>query len=633
MNHAYSSPAFESAYTYTGNDLGAVWSSEKTVFRLWAPTAQAAVIHLYRTGMDGTDDLLTRISMVPSDNGTWLAEAPGNWHGVYYTYMLRFHDHTTESCDPYARTTGVNGRRAMILDLASTNPDGWENDSNPNADKPITDAVIYEVSIRDLSSNVSSGIHHKGKFLGAAETGTHTTSLCPTGLDHIKNLGITHVQLMPIYDFGSVDESNPTSKQYNWGYDPANFNVPEGSYSTDPWHGEVRVRELKQMIRTLHANGLSVIMDVVYNHVFNADDFCFNRIVPGYFSRPGSNGSGCGNDTASERSMVRKYIVDSVNYWADEYHIDGFRFDLVGLIDIQTIRQVMDTVRANHPDCLFYGEGWGMDTHVTKDHLDLTTQDNAQKIPDFAFFNDTLRDCLRGSLFHAGEKGYVSGNFTYKHTVEQCFLGKIHWAQNPSQSINYVSCHDNHTLFDRIGTALPHIPPEERIRRNNLAAAICMLSQGVPLMLSGEEMLRTKTGPGGRVVSNSYRSPDSVNAIKWSTLKQPEYQQNLAYYKGLIAFRKAFPVLRQATQFDVQSSICTLPMNKDSLIAFTAFGPDYRLYIAFNAGTEYEKLTLPKGDWETYIQNEEAGVMPLALRRENIYISPLSALALVQKKV
>ena len=323
MHEFYSSPVFEERFTYTGTDLGAVWSREKTCFRLWAPTADSIFINLYKTGNPENPDLLEVIPMEKDVQGTWTAEKEGDLNGIYYTYLVNINGSLAEACDPYARTTGINGHRAMILDLHATDPTGWETDIDPHAGNSITDAVIYELHIRDLSIHGSSGIIHKGKFLGLTETGTAVKGI-PTGLDHIKALGITHIHLLPVYDFGSVNEESTT--QFNWGYDPVNFNVPEGSYSTNPYRGEVRVREMKQMVKGLHDAGLSVIMDVVYNHVYNHETFCFNRIVPGYFIRSDengnrSNGSCCGNDTASERSMVRKYIVDSVKYWADEYHI------------------------------------------------------------------------------------------------------------------------------------------------------------------------------------------------------------------------------------------------------------------------------------------------------------------------
>ena len=530
MPNIYSTEKFEKEFTYSGSDLGATYTPEKTTFRVWAPTADAVTLNLYGSGTPGTDDLVEQLPMTADVNGTWIAEKEGDLNGTYYTYLVSVGGNENEACDPYARTTGVNGKRAMILDLASTDPDGWENDINPNAGMTYNDAVIYELHVRDLSSDESSGIQNTGKFLGLTETGTTTASGIPTGLDHMKDLGITHVHLLPIYDYASVDETQSDKPQFNWGYDPENYNVPEGSYSTDPYNGAVRVAEMKQMVKVLHDNQISVIMDVVYNHVYNASDFCVNQIVPGYFSRVDadgkySNGSDCGNDTASERSMVRKYIVDSVKYWADEYHIDGFRFDLVGLIDTETINEVVTEVHKTHPDVIFYGEGWTMDTAVTKDGYKMTTQPNSTDVPGFAFFSDTLRDALKGHVFYTTRKGYVSGAADLADTVKGCFLGQADdWCTTPSQSINYASCHDNMTLLDRITKSTPGASKEDHIRMNNLSAAIYMTAQGIPFLQAGEEMLRAKIDASGDFVENSYNSPDSVNSIKWDTLEDEAYQ-------------------------------------------------------------------------------------------------------------
>ena len=355
----YSTEEFEKEFTYTGDDLGATWSKDTTTFRVWAPTTEVMTLKLYESGTPGKDDLKDTIEMTKDVNGTWVATVEGDLNGVYYTYNSTIDGITQEACDPYARTTGVNGKRAMVIDLESTNPEGWDKDSNPHAGERINDAIIYELHLRDLATDKSSGIKNVGKFLEMTETGTKTASGISTGIDHIKELGVTHVHLLPIYDFGSVDETFKFENLFNWGYDPVNYNVPEGSYSTDPYNGEVRVKEAKQMVQAMHENGLSVVMDVVYNHVYSGNDFCINKLVPGFFSRINedgtySNGSGCGNDTASERSMVKKYIVDSVKYWADEYHMDGFRFDLVGLLDTETISEIVEEVHKTHPDVIFY---------------------------------------------------------------------------------------------------------------------------------------------------------------------------------------------------------------------------------------------------------------------------------------
>ena len=631
MNKHYSSPEFEAKYTYSGTDLGASWTKERTFFRLWAPTAEAVVINLYAGGTAGAADLLAQENMTPDVQGTWVAEISGDLKGVYYTYLVTVDGEETEACDPYARTTGVNGHRAMVIDLASTNPAGWEDDRDPHMDQNITDAVIYELHVRDLSMNEHSGIVNKGKFLGLTETGTLSPDGVPTGLDHIKDLGVTHVHLLPSYDFGFTDESLP-EPQYNWGYDPVNFNVPEGSYSTDPYHGEVRVAEMKQMVKTLHDNGISVILDVVYNHVYHDQPFCFNQIVPAYFSRVNeegiwSSGSICGNDTASERSMVRKYIVDSVNYWADEYHIDGFRFDLVGLIDVQTINEIVKTVREKHPNVIFYGEGWDMPTELTKEGVELAIQPNSPKMPGFAFFSDTLRDLLRGRIQEHTAPGFVAGAETAREDLDASFMGMPQWAAEPSQCINYVSCHDNHTLFDRIALTAPDADRKTRIRMNNLAAAFSILSQGTPFFQAGEEMLRTKPDGKGGFDDNSYRAADEVNALKWEDLSNPEYQRNVNYYKGLLAFRKAHPALHLLTREEVLAAVKPVPVSDSQAAAYLI---DENIFVIFNGSSEEVTVTLPEGIWNLNICEYEAGTAALSQVTGKIQVPPISATVLTR---
>ncbi len=629
MQELYSSPAFEAAYTYPGKDLGADWTKEATHFRLWAPTAQEVTLQLFAGGDPQKWDLIRREKLQPDRLGTWTLTLPGDWNGVYYTYLVTVGGESREAPDPYARSAGINGWRSMVLDMASTDPERWQEDRSLHSVEAITDAVICEVHIRDISMDPSSGIHYRGKFLGLTETGTHTPGGIPTGLDHLKDLGITHVQLMPIYDFGSVDEREPS---YNWGYDPVNFNVPEGSYATDAHHGEVRVRELKQMVQALHNAGLGVIMDVVFNHVYHADSFSFNRVVPGYFTRPDSNGSGCGNDTASERTMAAKYIADSLLWWVEEYHMDGFRFDLAGLIDARAIRMAMDAVKEKHPQVLFYGEGWVMDTHATKPDVAMASQRASALLPDFSFFNDTHRDLLRGSVFLANERGFAAGGSVSEDALRSCFMGVTPWACHPGQSINYVSCHDNHTLLDRLTISLRKTPRAERIRRARLAAAFTMLSQGVPFFLSGEELLRSKPIGWGHYEGNSYRSPDSVNALRWGWLEKPEYRKNLEYYKGLIALRKAYPSLRQRTREEVLSSIKPLPCQAPGSLAFRIRSQKERLIAIFHPGEKPMEFTLPDGTWQLLADGDRAGTRELALLAGTISVPPISTLVLVQPK-
>ena len=632
MNKHYSSPEFEAKYTYHGTDLGAGWTKEQTFFRLWAPTAESVVIHLYAGGTAGKEDLLARENMTPDVCGTWTANIRGNLHGVYYTYLVTVNGNEAEACDPYARATGVNGHRAMIIDPASTNPEGWEEDSDPHAGQNITDAAIYELHIRDLSMDEHSGITHKGKFLGLAETGTVNSKGISTGLDHIKQLGMTHVHLLPVCDFGFTDEAL-AEPQYNWGYDPVNFNVPEGSYATDPYHGEIRMAEMKQLVKTLHDNGLSVIMDVVYNHVYHDRPFCFNQIVPAYFSRVNadgvwSSGSICGNDTASERSMVRKYIVDSVNYWADEYHIDGFRFDLVGLIDVQTINEIVTTVHEKHPNVIFYGEGWDMPTELTKSGIELAIQPNSHKMPGFAFFSDTLRDLMRGRIQEHTARGFVAGAETARADLDASFMGMPDWAAQPCQCINYVSCHDNHTLFDRIAMTAPEASREDRIRMNNLAAAFSILSQGTPFFQAGEEMLRTKPDGSGGFDDNSYRAPDSVNALKWEDLNKPEYRANVEYYKGLLAFRKAHPALRLQSREEVLAAVKPVALEESQAAAYLI---DDSIFVIFNASSQELSVDLPEGTWNLNIYENTAGTAVLSQAEGQIRVYPISATVLTRR--
>ena len=637
----YSSAEFEEMYTYEGDDLGATWTKEKTSFRLWAPTATGVTINLYKSGTHGTEDLIETIPMRADVKGTWVAEKEGDCHGIYYTYSVSVDGQVNEACDPYARATGVNGLRAMIINLDSTNPDGWDSDKDPHYDDSITDAIIYELHVRDLSVDNSSGVKDewKGKYLGLIQSGTVNSHGQSTGLDYIKNLGITHIHLLPVYDYASVDEAHPEYNQFNWGYDPLNYNVPEGSYSTDAFKGEVRVQEFKQMVKGLHDNGISVIMDVVYNHVYNDKTFCFNQIVPGYFSRyspkgTASAGSGCGNDTASERSMVKKYIVDSVKYWADEYHIDGFRFDLVGLIDTVTINEVVAEVHKDHPNVIFYGEGWTMGTTLTKDGYTMATQANSELTPDFAYFSDTLRDAIRGPMGTDSKGGYLDNQGGYAALIKYCFLGAPTWCGSPTQTINYASCHDNLALFDKITLSTASLSDAERLKMNNLSAAIVMMSQGVPFFQAGEEILRSKPDGKGGFDHNSYKSPDSVNSIKWDNLNNQAYSDSYSYYQGLIAFRKAHPALRLTTAEAVNSSITTMENLDSNVNAFYIKGGDIDddLFVIFNPRKESTTITLPEGKWDVCIDGTTAGTTVLRTIEGSVTVDAISSMVLVKAK-
>ncbi len=639
----YGEKEFEDKYTYTGNDLGASYSKNKTVFRLWAPTAQEASVNLYESGKPWEKDLKEEVKMTSDKNGTWIAEVQGDLKGTYYTFKVVLDGLDVEACDPYARTTGVNGKRAMVIDLDSTNPQGWDEDKNPHAGIKMTDAMIYELHIRDFSVDENGNIKDAGKYTAFTKTGTKTKGGNPTGIDYLKSLGVTHIHLMPFYDFGSVDENLQTTERFNWGYDPVNFNVPEGSYSTDPYNGETRVKEAKQMIKSLHDNSLSVVMDVVYNHVYSGKDFCINRLVPGYFSRINtdgtySNGSGCGNDTASERSMVRKYIVDSVCYWADEYHIDGFRFDLVGLLDVDTINEIVKEVHKNHPDVIFYGEGWSMNTDITKENVILATQKASDKTPSFAYFNDNIRDNLKGSVFNTSETGWASGAKNCEKSLKASFMANETWCKNPTQIIQYASCHDNNTLFDRIATARPKIDEETRIKMNNLAAAYYLTSEGVPFMQAGEEILRTKVKEDGTFDDNSYNSGDKINCIKWENLDDKKYQENLEFYKGLISFRKEHSLLRLDSRNEIDKRVTPIENLDENVIAFTMDNedkkvegePSEKIILVFNPNEKGTSISLPKGKWNVCVNGKKAGCTSLGAVSNNVTVEPFSTMILVK---
>jgi pullulanase len=489
----FSTKEFEDAFYYDGNDLGAVWTKEKTSFRVWAPTASEVVLNLYKAGFGGNAE---RIPMKQDVKGTWVIQKTGDLNGTYYTYLVTVDGNTEEAVDPYAKAAGINGDRGMVINLDSTDPAGFTEDIKP-AFVNATDAVIYELHIRDFSVDKSSGIKNKGKYLAFTETGTKNTGGSKTGLNYLKDLGVTHVHLLPSYDFSSVDESKLVNNQYNWGYDPENYNVPEGSYSTDPQHGEVRVNEYKQMVQSLHKNGIRVVMDVVYNHTAVSADSYFNKIVPGYYYRMTDNGqfsnaSGCGNETASERAMVRKFIVDSVVYWATEYHVDGFRFDLMGVHDIETMNAVREALNKIDPTILIYGEGWTAGAS-TLDNSELALKANMASLdPGIAAFSDDIRDGIKGNVFTAADNGFVTGKTGMEDTIkfgivastqhDKIDYSKVNysdapWAAEPTQTINYASAHDNLALWDKIATTNASDSEADRIKMNLLSSAIVLTSQ------------------------------------------------------------------------------------------------------------------------------------------------------------
>ena len=649
----YASAKFDKEFTYTGKDLGATWSKNSTTFKLWAPTAETVQVALYKSGTEGTNDLIKKVAMTRGDYGVWSATVSGDLHGTYYTYLVKVDGEDVEACDPYARTTGVNGNRAMVINLDSTDPEGWDLDISPNKDMTYTDAIIYELHVRDFSIDDSSGVkdEYQGKFMALTQSGTTTAKGTTTGLDYLKELGITHLHLLPFYDYGSVDEADLDTPQYNWGYDPQNYNVPEGSYSTDPYDGNARVAEVKQMVKALHENNINVVMDVVYNHVYDSGKFAMNQIVPGYFSRQwsdgfGSNGSGCGNDTASERDMVRKYIVESILYWHDEYHIDGFRFDLVGLLDAQTINEIVDSVHAVDPEVIFYGEGWQMDTAVeggtshTGGSTVMATQHTASATPNFAYFSDTVRNLLAGD--NGRSTGFVSGTIGVEEDVSKAFTATTWWCPKPTQTVNYVSCHDNYTLMDKLCLTRSDASRTNLIKMNNLSAAIYMTAQGIPFIHAGEEFLREKIDENGVRDHNSYKSSDYVNKLRWSNLDTAAYADVSDYYKGLIEFRKNHAALRLTTAAEVAKNV-KYHWVTNEVVLFNIQGKNSvpeevsdGIVVIFNATTSSKTVNLSKygvasGTWKVCVNAEDAGTDVLAtVTNGSVTVSPISAMVLVK---
>ncbi|NDB31422.1 MAG: type I pullulanase, partial [Actinobacteria bacterium] len=561
----YDSPAFTEKYTYTGNDLGASYSKEKTSFRVWAPTAKSVTLLTYSSAQSNSS---ISYPMKSDLKGTWVAELPGDQDGLVYTYKVDVDGDVNEVIDPYARAATINGKRGVVVDLDSTDPKNWKSEKPKFSGSP-TDAVIYELHVRDLSMDSSAPFPKaaRGKFTAFNYSNLKGKSGQPVGIAAIKDLGITHIQLLPIYDFASVDESNP---DFNWGYDPLNYNVVEGSYSTDPTNPKQRITEFKGAIQSMHDQGIRVIMDVVYNHVYNAATFSQNLIVPGYWFRTDgagnlTNGSGCGNDVASERPMVSKFIVDSVKYWASEYNLSGFRFDLMGLIDIETMQKVSAELKNIDPSIIVLGEGWSMGTLPNSLKA---SQSNIEQLPRISVFNDQIRDGVKGSVFNSSEPGWATGSFNRGNDVKAGILGNTYssplvrfnfFTATPGQSVNYVEAHDNNTLQDKILLSTGKVPASTISRLHRLAGSIPILAQGLPFIHAGQEFQRSKSGD-----SNSYQSGDFVNSLKWGLVKTNAITRN--YYKGLIALRLSHPAFRQNDAASVKSSLKFLKTN-DQVIA------------------------------------------------------------------
>ncbi|HFK1484292.1 TPA: type I pullulanase [Bacillus cereus] len=626
------SEEFDNLFYYGGNDLGNTYTPQHTKFRLWAPTASEAKLVTYK---NWNDKIGAEINMQQGEKGTWTAELKGNQKGLFYTYKVKIGDKWTEAVDPYVRAASVNGDKGAVVNLEETNPKKWKANKKPKFKNP-EDAIIYELHVRDLSIQSESGIKQKGKYLGVTEKGTKGPEGVKTGLDHIKDLGVTHVQFLPIFDYASVNEETLNEPQYNWGYDPKNFNVPEGSYSTNPYEPTVRITELKQMVQTLHDNNLRVVMDVVYNHMYNAAESNFHKLVPGYYYRYNedgtfANGTGVGNDTASERKMMRKFMIDSVTYWAKEYNLDGFRFDLMGIHDYETMNEIRKAVNQIDPSIILHGEGWDLNTPLAAELK--ANQKNAEKMKVIAHFNDNIRDGLKGSVFEEKENGFINGKENMEDRIKKGITAGIDYDtnsstyQDPEQVLTYVEAHDNHTLWDKLELTNPGDSDEVRTQMHKLSSSILLTSQGIPFLHAGQEFMRTKYGD-----HNSYKSPDSINQMDW--LRRATFNNEVDYMKGLIELRKKYSAFRMTSAEQIKTHVSFIDAPKNT-VAYIIEGNKHEYFtVAHNANREAVEITLPsKGPWKVLVDGKQAGSKPLYVVHDNkIKVPALSSFVLKTEK-
>lgn len=633
--------------TYKGYDLGLTYTPEASTFKIWSPRAEEIHLNIYEKG--DSSESIEKIPLKESENGTWSTTIKGDYNGKYYTFQVKENGAwLEETAGIYAKAVGVNGNRAMVVDLKSTDPEGWENDKRP-ALASINDIILYEVHVRDYTISPNSGSNNPGKFIGLVENGTKSPKGVSTGIDHIRELGVTHVHLLPSFDYHTIDESNLDKPQFNWGYDPQNYNVPEGSYSTDPFNGEVRIKEFKQMVKGFHDNGIRVIMDVVYNHTFGLNEAPFNQEIEGYYYRQWEKGkysdaSACGNETASDHPMMRKYMVESLVYWAKEYHIDGFRFDLMGIHDIETMNQITKALKEIDPTIFVYGEGW------TAGDSPLPVEKRALKahtteMEDVAAFSDDIRDAIKGHYAEETGKGFVSGK---EGTAESVKFGVIAstqhpqinyaqvdysdkpWASKPSQTINYVSCHDNHTLYDKLVASCEGESTAEIKKLHKLANAIVLTSQGIPFLHAGVEMMRTKKGE-----HNSYNLPDEINQIDWDwKIKNKDI---LAYYQGLIAVRKAHPAFRMPTAEMIQKHLQFMefknPLTIGYIIKDNANNDSAkRILVVYNGNKGAHNMNVPKGKWKILVDEKKADPKGIGTSKGgNLSVAGRSALVMIEE--
>jgi pullulanase len=646
---AYAANLDKSAYS--GNDLGASYSKKATTFKVWSPNAASVRVNIFEHGSDNEGDagsIMSRAMSLDKTTGVWSVTINGDLLNKYYTYSVTHGKTTKETADVYAKACGVNGQRSMVVDLSTTNPDGWENDKHVLVQNQ-TDASVWEISVADFSSSESSGVSeaNRGKYLAFTEEGTTVNGVqgaSSTCVDYLKKLGVKYVQIMPFYDFGSVDESKNIMDQYNWGYDPVNYNCPEGSYSTNPKKGEVRIKECKQMIQALHNAGIGVIMDVVYNHTYTSDSW-FQRTVPNYYYRMNndgtfSNGSGCSNDTASEHLMFRKYMIDSVTYWASEYHIDGFRFDLMGLHDVTTmnsIRTALDNLYADGSGSriLMYGEAWDMATNCDEGTV-LASQKNLKQLSDrIGAFDDTIRDAIKGST--GGTDGAFVQDGSRRANLKTGIAGQSDtttgWANVPSQCVTYASCHDNLCLYDKLVGSVYGADGkyrkryEDLVAMNKLSAAIVITSQGIPFSLGGEEFCRSKDGD-----ENSYASSRKENMLDWENVDL--YSDVIEYYRGLYKIRDAFAAFSDSTA-ETANSLTYLSDVPKGVTGYTInnteSGKWNQMCVIFNGSDSAQNVTA-KGDWVVLADNKTAGLRNIKNVTNSVKVEAHSAVIMVDTK-
>lgn len=596
------------------------YSAEQSIFKLWSPNADDVILRIYSEGAGGV--ALKTLNMKRQPEGLWKIVVKEDLKGLFYTFSIKEKGKWRPECPGiFAKAVGINGHRAAILKMEETDPEGWKDDKSPEL-KSISDAIIYEMHWRDLTADPSSGLKHLGKYLALTEdTGI-------SGINHLKELGITHIHIMPSYDYASIDETTLDENQYNWGYDPLNYNVPDGSYSTNPYDPKARITEFKQMVMACHKAGIRVIMDVVYNHVMDAPTSNFELTAPGYFFRfkddgTLANGSGCGNETASDHPMMQNYMVQSIQYWMREYHIDGFRFDLMGIHDIETMNEIRDAAVALDPKVLLYGEGWAAESPAYPEDK-LAMKANMAHVPGIAAFSDELRDGLRGP-FWSDEKGaFLIGEAGHEKDIQFGIMGAIDgWAKEPTQMIAYVSCHDDMCLVDRLRSTAPNATEKEIIALDKLAQTAVFTSQGIPFIFNGEEVLRDKKG-----VHNSYKSPDSVNAIDWNN--KTKYRDVFDYYCGLIAMRKVHKAFHQGTAKLVRDNVKFLNA-KDCVLTYQISGKDVKdtwnnIIVVLNSNKKTVSVDIPQNNYTVVCSGGKINLSGLdKLSTNKITVAPQSA--------